>query len=272
MNDRIVALRIFLTTILGKKKQQQPVKPVALLPFDPLNSLGVEPAKLQRGISPFPFPDLLEDLRDYAYNPCWAELSRYLINDKEIEYKRMDAQDRYPLQQRIIDTYTWSIPDPKSIKFVRTFIQTMGSTARVIEIGAGTGYWAWQLSQGGMHVMAYDCAVYENSWYEVRKGGPEILQYFDGQDDILFLCWPELDNGIATNCLKNFKGRRIIYIGHERFTGDKEFHAEVKEKWKLIAWRIKPSWYGVQDEIKVYDKIFEDDKRRNESDSAARGL
>ena len=49
----------------------------------------------------------------------------------------------------------------------------------IVEIGAGLGYWAHQLSSRGVDVVAYDIAPKKNHWcdgepwFPVRVGSPE---------------------------------------------------------------------------------------------------
>lgn len=55
-------------------------------------------------------------------------------------------------RQALCVRYTWSIPSPGDIAWIRNQIDGRG----IVEIGAGGGYWAWQLQQAGVDVVAYD--------------------------------------------------------------------------------------------------------------------
>lgn len=48
--------------------------------------------------------------------------------------------------------YAWSIPTPHDL----TWLAAQLDGQAVVEVGAGTGYWAWQLQQTGVDVAAYD--------------------------------------------------------------------------------------------------------------------
>lgn len=43
------------------------------------------------------------------------------------------------------------------------------------------------------------------------SGGPDVLSRHP--DCNLFLCWPPEDNAMAANCLKQFQGEFVLYIG-----------------------------------------------------------
>jgi hypothetical protein len=119
--------------------------------------------------------------------------------------------DRFPLCAR----YSWAIPSPGDIAWLGRHL--VGQS--VVEIGAGSGYWAWQLTQGGITVDAFDPRPPgENNWYNTHKLYHPVL---DGDHTVaaryeeraLMISWPGYETGWAAEALSLFKGDTLVYIG-----------------------------------------------------------
>jgi len=114
--------------------------------------------------------------------------------------------------------HAWAVPNKEAI-------ETIIKLSPVVEIGAGTGYWASLVHDGGGIIDAYDkCPplTCKNSYhgkvqyYEVKKGGFEVLTRPRYKNWSLFLCWPP-GNEMALKSLVNFKGKHVIYAGEWKF-------------------------------------------------------
>src|SRR4051812_25298577 len=89
------------------------------------------------------------------------------------------------IRKKLIWAYSWAVPSPEAV-------EEIARHSPIIEIGAGTGYWAWLLSQAGSDVVACDAnVVAPPHWFAVREGGPGVLS--EHSERALFLCWPPLD-------------------------------------------------------------------------------
>jgi len=91
----------------------------------------------------------------------------------------------------------------------------------LIEIGAGTGYWARQLRSRGVDVVALDQAPVDGErtnryhpaslpWTLVEQGDQTALP--GHADRGLFLCWPPLFSSLG-DCLTYYCGDTVAYIG-----------------------------------------------------------
>lgn len=144
-------------------------------------------------------------------------------------------------------------------------------------MGSGTGYWAWQLSQLGVDVLAYDAyppalstenyhhcprnenreltGEHGNSYFPVQTGTPEILAQH--ADRTLFLCWPPYDEPMAAECLQHYAGNRLVYIGEGDggCTGDDAFHEMLEQEWEEVASHRLIQWEGIHDWATVYDRV-----------------
>jgi 2-polyprenyl-3-methyl-5-hydroxy-6-metoxy-1,4-benzoquinol methylase len=94
-------------------------------------------------------------------NPYWDEVAE-LFTLPPMSYgddlgslawrHRIDAQiQQFRARDDFVRRYAWAVSDPASLDFVAEWLGE-----RAIEIGAGTGYWAWQLAQRGTDIIAVD--------------------------------------------------------------------------------------------------------------------
>lgn len=92
----------------------------------------------------------------------------------------------------------------------------------LVEIGAGSGYWAYLISQHGATIHAYDKFIPKTAetkwarklWYDVKQGGPEVAREYTDPWTLLLIRPPSDEHApMAKEILKNFKGKRFIYAG-----------------------------------------------------------
>jgi hypothetical protein len=106
------------------------------------------------------------------------------------------------------------LPQPHLLRVVRRH-------SPLVELGAGTGYWAHLLRLMGADVVAYDSApvggLRENRyhpdarpWTPVLHGDLRILPLH--ADRCLFLCWPPTYSALW-EALSFYRGERVIYVG-----------------------------------------------------------
>lgn len=156
------------------------------------------------------------------------------------------------VRTRLVTGYSWAVPNEAALAAI-----IAASPRGVVEIGAGTGYWAGLLRARGARVMAYDQAPHVNSqaqaaWSEVLVGGPEMAAHHS--DLALMLCWPPYAAPMAAEALRAYRGDTLIWIGEGDggCTGD-------DEAWRIIAaeWREDhevriPQWPHIHDSLTVY--------------------
>lgn len=167
--------------------------------------------------------------------------------------------------------WAWAIPDPKTLDFIHAHLEGR----KVVDMGAGTGYWAWMLSQMGVDVAAYDLHppregenTYHSKvpdhleehanvqWYDVQQGDHRKLRLLSNRDRVLLLSWPPYDKPMGYEALKSFKGDTVIYIGEGSggCTGDRDFHDLLGREWDEIDYFPIARWEGVRDYASIYDR------------------
>jgi len=150
----------------------------------------------------------------------------------------------------LVTSHSWAVPTDEALAAIAKH-----SPAGVVEIGAGTGYWAGLLRGRGVDVVAYDIEPYRNSqaaaqWSEVKRGNH--MYVMKHPERTLLLCWPPYGQPMAAMALRRYKGNVVIYIGEWRAaTADDEFH-EMLESWDEKEVVSLPQWPGIRDDMYVY--------------------
>ncbi|MGH3276278.1 MAG: hypothetical protein ACRDNZ_18370 [Streptosporangiaceae bacterium] len=112
--------------------------------------------------------------------------------------------------------YAYVFPDDRALAL-------LARLGPLVEIGAGTGYWAHRLRLVGADIVAFDQAPVDGErvnryhpparpWTEVEPGDQAILPGYP--DRCLFLCWPPLYSSLG-DCLTYYHGDTVAYIGDE---------------------------------------------------------
>lgn len=104
----------------------------------------------------------------------------------------------------------------------------------IVEIGAGTGYWARLASQAGTDIVAHDAdPEREPKYFPVKRGGPSMAQRHHRRT--LLLCWPPRNEPMASECLSAYTGSTVIYIGEPSgATADDTFHDMLECDWETV--------------------------------------
>lgn len=125
-----------------------------------------------------------------------------------------DAPDADVARLALAERYSYVVPDAHSLEVLR-------SLDPIVEIGAGTGYWASRLIGVGVDIVAFDQAPPDGdlpnryhaptpTWTAVRHGDQTVLR--DYSDRTLFLCWAPLFSSLG-DCLTYYGGSTIACIG-----------------------------------------------------------
>jgi hypothetical protein len=110
--------------------------------------------------------------------------------------------------------YSYVFPDPH-------LLTTLCELGPLVEMGAGTGYWAAKLRAIGADIMAFDQAPpggdTPNRYHQRTPTWTEVLQadhtaLSAHSDRALFLCWPPLFSSLG-DCLSFYTGNTVACIG-----------------------------------------------------------
>lgn len=164
----------------------------------------------------------------------------------------------YKARSEGIREYGFAIPDFRALRAIQKH-----SPNGVIEIGAGSGYWAMLLSKLGVKVEAYDSATGK------YRGGFEVGKYptvhqLDHKQALskehdkmtLFMCWPDYNVEWPTEALKLYRGNTFAYIGEGSYgcTGGESLHELLAAEWHVACERRIPQWSGINDYLTIYER------------------
>lgn len=172
--------------------------------------------------------------------------------------KRYDSSNGQFKDNRsdLVVKYAWAVPTCEVIHKLSI------NHRKIVEIGAGTGYWGYLLKQAGVEVVCFDKHPpslrnlndyrHNKCYIPIRKGNHKVLPMFT--DHTLMLCWPPYSNPMAVNCLRAYKGERLIYIGEGDggCTASEEFFEELSRYWELVEEFDIPQWDGIHDSVQEY--------------------
>jgi hypothetical protein len=160
--------------------------------------------------------------------------------------------------------YAYAIPSPETLEW----ISHVCGGRRVVELGAGRGYWAAQLARAGLVVDAYDSEPPDKTenvsflqapgqsavWHPVAPVDVLDVSPIAGADDVLFLCWPPgWGNTMASSALAAFEragGQQLVFIGEPKGgkTGDDAFFDALSAGWALESDDTRfVSWWDLND-------------------------
>jgi hypothetical protein len=204
--------------------------------------------------------------REVSANPYWDIVGPSVFEQegrRVVDGGRPRGSAQLAFAQMILQAaYAYAIPSPETIDWVSQFC----GGRRIVELGAGRGYWAGQLSRAGLAVDAFELQppdVVENVSFPQVKGQVDAwhsvkslaaLRVDDWSDSLLFLCWPPgWGNKMASDALAAFElagGNRLIYIGEPKGgkTGDDTFFDALSARWTLQSTDPRfVSWWNLAD-------------------------
>lgn len=184
----------------------------------------------------------------------------YLKEFKELEIDTYSSSI-FSIREPFVTKYAWAIPDRQALQIIKDLKQN------IVEMGAGTGYWARLLNDNGIDIIAYDCAPpqtdtvndygHKEKYFTIQQGEPKVLE--DYSNRALFLCWPPYEHDMAETCLFHWKGEYLIYVGELAggCTANDEFFQILEDKFTLIKEYEIPQWSCINDKLFIYQRKSE---------------
>jgi hypothetical protein len=133
----------------------------------------------------------------------------------------------------------------------------------LVEMGAGTGYWAYRLRSVGADIVAFDQAPLDGErtnryhsrirpWTHVEQGDQAVLPGYAGR--ALFLCWPPLFSSLG-DCLTHYRGDTVAIIGDGGYRTVRLDHLhEAFTKAATAPVRALDPYPGVQPQLTIWKR------------------
>lgn len=158
------------------------------------------------------------------------------------------------IRDMLVRRYAWAVPSTQALAVAAAY-------GPIVEVGAGSGYWAYLLGLAGAEVAAFDIMAplargeYSGSepWADVACGSAEDAVRAH-PERTLFLCWPPADDPMAFRALSLTRAEHLIFVGwqDDDITGSREFHQLIRKSWRLVEAVEIPQWPEMRDRLFVY--------------------
>jgi hypothetical protein len=222
--------------------------------------------------------------RSVAANPLLDEFREVTATGEGIDDSR----------SRLISKYGFAIPCEEAIAAI-----SRCSPWGVVELGAGTGYWAHMLEQVGVDVVAFDIApapaahnrwfAGSRPWHPVHHGDDDVVRHHS--ERTLLVVWPSKNQMWPATAVERYHdagGERLVYVGEGAGgrTGDDVFHAllgelavcvqcaygsttspcicGVEARWRRSETVPLPHWPGYHDDLHIYTRRTHESPRRRQ--------
>lgn len=206
------------------------------------------------------------------------------LGNPYLDAYRQCADDMGSIRSELRRRFGFAVPDERALQLIADH-----SPNGVIEVGAGTGYWARLLHDRGIDVIACDIAPPPSSengwfagqepWFPIQRGDERVVTGHPGRT--LLLVWPTRNEDWAANATQLHLangGRHLVYVGESPGgrSGDLRLHAllglvgrclacaygvdsvpctcGVALRWRLLARAPLPQWRDHDDELYIFGR------------------
>lgn len=181
-------------------------------------------------------------------NP-WGDVEpRYTEIYRTVMGSRLSNSDKLSIRARIAGYFSLAVPTSEAL-------DAIAGLSPLIEVGAGSGYWARLLHDLGADMVAIDRAPPDDVWTEVLRADESALAHI--ADRTLFLCWPFRPGAGAI--LHAFTGHTAALITDGPAFGDRRrdsLYRLLDQSWRLIQIIPIPTWPAVADILRIYRRAF----------------
>lgn len=175
------------------------------------------------------------------------------------DYEKAAEQCRmnWVLRKKLVQQYSWSIPNASIIAAIRIL------PGPVVDMGAGTGYWASLIEKAGGQVQCYDLFLGLDNYYghrcqyhPIEQRGVEVLRNDAKHCQTMLLAWPPYDSSFGFQCVRSFRGQYIVYVGEGEggCCGCKEMFKRLASHWEMMEEIALQRWDAIYDYAWIYGR------------------
>lgn len=202
------------------------------------------------------------DVKDLYDN--WYDVSRI-----KKAYRVEDSLREFRLREKFIQRYGFAILTREAIEVIHPY-------APLLELGAGSGYWTYELQNYGVDVIATDSHSETFGWFQSGKTVQgrwsktyveiEKLEAVDAvrkyPNRNLLVVWPSYGESWAADALGTFTGQVVVYMGEwGSACADDRFFDLLDQRFSDQVYVRMPHFWGLYDR---YLKICKQPKKLTE--------
>jgi len=196
---------------------------------------------------------------DKANNPLlmeWIDAHVPLVSHSKVMKAILEGKahkspsDEFMTRTACIGKYGFAIPTEEVLREILAL-----SPKGIVEIGAGSGYWAALLRKLGGDVIACDdgsglYAFKVGAFGNVEKVDYKKLLRTDAscKDRTLLTVWPAYDNA---EIFDRYKGETVVYVG-EIGDGCTQYDPAIEKTWKMVKEIRIPTWSCIHDSVGIF--------------------
>lgn len=161
----------------------------------------------------------------------------------------------------LVSKYAFSIP-------TLGVLRKIAPLSPLVEIGAGSGYWAMCLASLGADILAFDARVpgenhpwdwrggnawHEDTWFAVEEGDAYTAGLYP--ERTLFLCWPPPENAmaiVAAQAHRESGGKKLVFLGSEFSCAEMRFFEFLRRCREILRLPV-PSWPGICEVLRIVE-------------------
>jgi len=200
-------------------------------------------------------------LESAGWNSAHYARSAYMLREKA-----------YRIREKYIAKFGFAILDGRTIETLRPY-------GPFIEVGAGSGYWSYELRLAGVdslptdpgkklysvfHEKAHYTDSAEGRWAIGRLGRWKPFMPIEDLDGVaavkkypertLLVVWPDYQDPWAAETLAEFAGSTVAYVGEGEggCTGDDRFHYLLDQQFSIAETCSIPNFFAIHDALTIY--------------------
>lgn len=205
----------------------------------------------------------------YLKENGFERYDRYgMLLDKEKDSRSTEERcnihlDQIRLRHEYITKFGFAIPTEAALK-------TIAALQPILEIGAGSGYWAYEIRKLTKKIIPVEPRLTEygfwkdgkrtsghwedKTWTSVVKiTGEEAVKQYPEMN--LLFCWPDYEDPWSGQVLKQSKCKFVAYVGEwGGCTGNEEFHETLEKDFMQVKEVSIPNFFGIHDSLMVFER------------------
>jgi hypothetical protein len=202
---------------------------------------------------------------DFKIRNPYLKKIRKVIDENPCSDPDQTASLLLSMRNDFVTEYSFTIPYYEVLKIISGYTP-------IVEIGAGSGYWARCLNEAGADVIAFDSAPpgehapwewykgnpwFDDSWYQIHEGDESSAALHP--ECALFMAWPMPMNPMAYNALSLYKrkgGKTLIYIGdpNPASSGDEHFYKLLYRHREIVNKNLY-GWPGISEKLLIFSLV-----------------